>query len=516
MNSPQTTAIPNFNDRVSFRPILLQCVEIPSPPNSPPRTSSTVPQFKRNATNRSYKTEMCKSGIKCPFGIKCMFAHKPSELRYVLEPSSFIILNASETHTLLSIRKLSALELHISGKIDLVTYRQTPCFTLVSTGACPFGNRCDGVHDPRFNRPNTTANLKLCKIAKFGSTDSNNLTVDAKYKLQTEEVQGLGLFDTRSGENVEKAIDRIYDCVTNQNEKDLSVVSTSQGVPYWLKLKVAMIHQEYLLRNKRNDELAVYKSNAKFDQLVCCMVGKEKTYFWNEFTMEVSLVPSEARKERITVVEISFGPKSGRDLINRILLFNTPTGVIQYMACASDRFGSVARGNDGLRSILANFDIFILANVCTREEENLLGELMRFALLQTMYDTNHMKMKGDFNLKLESLKVRDRVTNFIAQRKKWSCPKLNYTSTSDYMDAEVPPLDKKYELQAKKKYGLYSIWNNAASIMEEESFRLKLGNENLVLNSKESQKTKQEYRYGEGDADTTLSRSELCWRSILL
>jgi len=356
----------------------------------------------------------------------------------------------------------------------------------------------------------------LCKIAKFGSTDSNNLTVDAKYKLQTEEVQGLGLFDTRSGENVEKAIDRIYDCVTNQNEKDLSVVSTSQGVPYWLKLKVAMIHQEYLLRNKRNDELAVYKSNAKFDQLVCCMVGKEKTYFWNEFTMEVSLVPSEARKERITVVEISFGPKSGRDLINRILLFNTPTGVIQYMACASDRFGSVARGNDGLRSILANFDIFILANVCTREEENLLGELMRFALLQTMYDTNHMKMKGDFNLKLESLKVRDRVTNFIAQRKKWSCPKLNYTSTSDYMDAEVPPLDKKYELQAKKKYGLYSIWNNAASIMEEESFRLKLGNENLVLNSKESQKTKQEYRYGEGDADTTLSRSELCWRSILL
>jgi len=74
------------------------------------------------------KTEMCTLHPACPYGKSCHFAHSREELR-----------------------RLPLLDLARSGFLhaNLAEYRVRPCLMLVMTGCCPFGNRCDGLHDER-------------------------------------------------------------------------------------------------------------------------------------------------------------------------------------------------------------------------------------------------------------------------------------------------------------------------------------------------------------------------------
>jgi len=74
------------------------------------------------------KTEMCTLYPACPYGKSCHFAHSREELR-----------------------RLPLLDLARSGFLhaNLAEYRVRPCLMLVMTGCCPFGNRCDGLHDER-------------------------------------------------------------------------------------------------------------------------------------------------------------------------------------------------------------------------------------------------------------------------------------------------------------------------------------------------------------------------------
>lgn len=75
------------------------------------------------------KTEPCafwKANKTCKFGKSCNFAHGEDELKY---------------------KTLAALE--EAGEVDVEIYRCRPCVTFVATGACPFDQRCWGLHDPR-------------------------------------------------------------------------------------------------------------------------------------------------------------------------------------------------------------------------------------------------------------------------------------------------------------------------------------------------------------------------------
>lgn len=92
---------------------------------------SPLPQNLRGDPFRSakVKTELCRhfgSAKGCPFGDKCNYAHGEHELKYT-----------------------KLMDLERAGLVDIEIFRTHPCPTWVATGACPFDQRCAGLHDPR-------------------------------------------------------------------------------------------------------------------------------------------------------------------------------------------------------------------------------------------------------------------------------------------------------------------------------------------------------------------------------
>mmetsp|Transcript_25441 Transcript_25441/g.55581 ORF Transcript_25441/g.55581 Transcript_25441/m.55581 type:complete len:955 (-) Transcript_25441:277-3141(-) len=93
--------------------------------------STPLPQNLRGDPFRSakVKTELCRnfmSGKVCQFGDKCNYAHGEHELKYT-----------------------KLLHLENAGLVDVEIFRTRPCITWMATGACPFDQRCLGLHDPR-------------------------------------------------------------------------------------------------------------------------------------------------------------------------------------------------------------------------------------------------------------------------------------------------------------------------------------------------------------------------------
>lgn len=81
------------------------------------------------------KTEMCQTilnGYLCKYGSACTFAHSLSELATMGDRQE-------------------------RGKLDLSTFKRSQCFTQLATGACPFGDKCNDIHDPRMSNMKTKA-----------------------------------------------------------------------------------------------------------------------------------------------------------------------------------------------------------------------------------------------------------------------------------------------------------------------------------------------------------------------
>lgn len=92
---------------------------------------SPLPQNLRGDPFRSakVKTELCRhynTEKGCPFGDKCNYAHGEHELKYT-----------------------KLMDLERAGLADIEIFRTHPCPSWVATGACPFDQRCIGLHDPR-------------------------------------------------------------------------------------------------------------------------------------------------------------------------------------------------------------------------------------------------------------------------------------------------------------------------------------------------------------------------------
>lgn len=95
---------------------------------------SPPPQNLRGDPFRSakVKTELCRhynTEKGCPFGNKCNYAHGEHELKFT-----------------------KLLDLERAGLIDIEVFRTHPCITWLSTGTCPFDQRCIGIHDPRVRK----------------------------------------------------------------------------------------------------------------------------------------------------------------------------------------------------------------------------------------------------------------------------------------------------------------------------------------------------------------------------
>jgi len=53
------------------------------------------------------------------------------------------------------------LNCEIYPELDQVKFRQLPCRTFISTGTCPYRDRCDFIHDPRVA---SAQNKVRCKV----------------------------------------------------------------------------------------------------------------------------------------------------------------------------------------------------------------------------------------------------------------------------------------------------------------------------------------------------------------
>jgi len=89
-----------------------------------PRGNLSPKSSKKTFVLRKY--EMCTND-KCQYGSKCKFAHSEEELVRVYS------------------------ELSQEGRVDnMETDRNLPCFDYLSTGTCPYKDRCNRIHDPRW------------------------------------------------------------------------------------------------------------------------------------------------------------------------------------------------------------------------------------------------------------------------------------------------------------------------------------------------------------------------------
>jgi hypothetical protein len=94
-------------------------------------SKSPLPQNLRGDPFRSakVKTELCRNFETekgCPFGDRCNYAHGAHQLKYT-----------------------KLIDLERAGLIDVEIFRTHACSCWVATGACPFDQRCSGLHDPR-------------------------------------------------------------------------------------------------------------------------------------------------------------------------------------------------------------------------------------------------------------------------------------------------------------------------------------------------------------------------------
>jgi len=76
------------------------------------------------------------------------------------------------------------LDLHRAGLVDAHVYRTLPCFSLVSTGACPFGKRCTSLHPPELS--NGSSWLPLTETQ--GNTISTDINVEALHQKRLAEI----------------------------------------------------------------------------------------------------------------------------------------------------------------------------------------------------------------------------------------------------------------------------------------------------------------------------------------
>lgn len=127
---------------------------------------SPLPQNLRGDPFRSakVKTELCRHfGTEkgCPFGDKCNYAHGEHELKYT-----------------------KLMDLERAGLVDIEIFRTHPCPIWVATGACPFDQRCTGLHDPRIAGPTSWLAHAETLVNSIGSS----VNVDKLYHQKLSSV----------------------------------------------------------------------------------------------------------------------------------------------------------------------------------------------------------------------------------------------------------------------------------------------------------------------------------------
>jgi len=103
---------------------------------------------------------------------------------YTYSHIAFHFTDCTYAHGQEELQMTKLLDLHRAGLVDAHVYRTLPCFSLVSTGACPFGKRCTSLHPPELS--NGSSWLPLTETQ--GNTISTDINVEALHQKRLAEI----------------------------------------------------------------------------------------------------------------------------------------------------------------------------------------------------------------------------------------------------------------------------------------------------------------------------------------
>jgi len=174
---------------------------------------SPPPQNLRGDPFRSakVKTELCRhynTKKGCPFGDKCNYAHGGHELKYT-----------------------KLMDLERAGLVDVEIFRTHPCPTWVATGACPFDQRCIGLHDSRVEGDPTSTACWLPHAETLINKINKGCNVDKFYHERVASIYnscpiyGFVPKQSRNSIEMESTWNRFYDFICCHNRTKAKTIS---------------------------------------------------------------------------------------------------------------------------------------------------------------------------------------------------------------------------------------------------------------------------------------------------
>jgi len=254
-------------------------VEFGSFCNTPKPTQNETPPTPQNLRNdpkrkAKVKTELCSYYLKnepCPFGKDCHYAHGYHELKYT-----------------------KVMELKQHGLIDdPCTYRTRPCFSWVSTGGCPFGQRCVAIHDERVKGMDSWLAHREVPLVGVDTT----VNVDRYYYKHVQTVHQsspLGYSDWKE----------IYNEICGRKEEELEIVF-------------------HILKSLKMDY--IYNPSHTLDGIPCMLL--KKLYFISNKN-GVEEVPEE-EKNTTSAHLLVFGPMDEPNVERPSIYLNIPQDTLK-------------------------------------------------------------------------------------------------------------------------------------------------------------------------------------------
>eukprot|EP00814_Leptocylindrus_danicus_P001060 CAMPEP_0116046844 /NCGR_PEP_ID=MMETSP0321-20121206/28512_1 /TAXON_ID=163516 /ORGANISM="Leptocylindrus danicus var. danicus, Strain B650" /LENGTH=557 /DNA_ID=CAMNT_0003528559 /DNA_START=269 /DNA_END=1942 /DNA_ORIENTATION=+ len=463
----------------SVPPTVLKCTFIPSSvaQSDHPENPKDVESKKRKELR--YKTELCKnytSSVGCKFGDACHYAHGNDDLR-----------------------RNTLLDLMDANMIDIDRHRVRPCFDWCSTGACPYGNR---------KGPNESW-LPIMDKAEFKSKVHSHLYVEQFHHERINDVHN-------SGHSFRESIERIV--------HQLNIWEANQHPPYYPSIVSAKNKIEIAIEMRKSGQRGYpYKTHKLLGDLPC-QILQARDFYIDPTSDELYLEDDgnglgHHYLQKITAHEIVFGP-SGEDnkhnkaigVPTRALWFNVPASALTDTLPKSKR---QAHGKpDPYQPVLRPLELNTFLHDDTY---NLESEVLQFTLDQ-------LKWHGYIRDKIGYYEIMSKIDLLQAFVQRWSWPVSTDRVAHLTTDTMEPDIDSLYQIDGdgSENSVLVKIWSSFAQVLSHDEVGGNISRlySNYITPSRSGDDIVP-YLSSEAlldhDMDAMrISRSERCWRSLLL
>ena len=403
----------------------------------------------------------------------------------------------------------------------MYTHRQKPCFTWVSTGACPFGERCGGIHDPRIQGP-VEAVLSLREKFDLRIGVDSMLYVDERHQSIVKDIHEEGLLTSPS-----MTFNQFVSIVCNDEvDNDGNPSYHDANLSLRTKIEIALVMGVY----KKTD--LPYKSNATFRGKACMVIHQRQFHV----SLEGDLIDaSRSNSNRctpnlvVTAHHIMFDLwTKTKDVPRRLLWFNLPSQeLVPFQGSKVSTLASVS-----VEYLIEEYDNFKIISTSMNVENDLIEDVLYHRLLD-LKATAKPEYTCEYSIQENNAAMLKIASRFVALQRHfqyWSWPRNLPTIDFAQQEPEVlmkyQPPQFLFDDDSEKTYTDW-VWTSFVDGLDcrnigEESCRL---NGFPTLLNDESNGSKEQlkgfchqYHYPFTLCKTSVghTRSDVCWHSLLL